>query len=249
MDKINIWLKSNRLSLNISKTKTMLFGSSQKLSRNQIPLNIFINNLPLEQTPCIKYLCVHIDPQLKWSEHINNIISSVSKRLGILNKFRLKQFLPLDILNLLVKSLIFFQFDYCDLIWNTSSKTHLDSLDKLLNRIGRVILKVPQRTHTSDVYETLGWDKLSVRRNKHLNTMVFKCITGLAPSYLNVFNKISDNYNHCTRANTDGNVILLFPRTEAGRKKLLDLGGARHGMLFLQLLKVCLLAASVVLNF
>ena len=93
---------------------------NDKTTRFIDSLNIFINNLPLEQTPCIKYLGVHIDPQLKWSEHINHIISSVSRRLGVLN--RLKQFLPLDTLSLLVKSLIFPQFDYCDLIWNTSSK-------------------------------------------------------------------------------------------------------------------------------
>ena len=75
-------------------------------------IDIFVNDNFLEQITIYKYLGVHIDCKLKWIEHIDHVASSVSKRIGILN--RLKNVLPIQIINLIVKSYIFPQFDYCD---------------------------------------------------------------------------------------------------------------------------------------
>ena len=68
---------------------------------------------------------------------------------------RLKNVLPIQTINLIVKSLIFPQFDYCDLIWSNASKTLIQWLDVLLNRAGRTILKVPSRTSASAVRSEL----------------------------------------------------------------------------------------------
>ena len=62
MDQINAWLRLNRLYLNTAKTKTMLFGSAQKLAKTQqTKLDIVINNTNVEQTSCINKVswCLH----------------------------------------------------------------------------------------------------------------------------------------------------------------------------------------------
>ena len=49
--------------------------------------------------------------------------------------------------------------------------------------------------------------------------MVFKCLTGTVPSYLSsVFVPVSELHRHQTRNSTVGNVTLLPPRTESGRR-------------------------------
>jgi hypothetical protein len=58
-------------------------------------------------------------------------------------------------INLIVKSPILPQFDYCDIVWSNASKTLLQRLDVLLNRAGRTILKVPSRTSASVVRNEL----------------------------------------------------------------------------------------------
>ena len=98
-------------------------------------------------------------------------------------------------------------------------KPCLQRLHILLNRAGRTILKVPSRTSASVVRNELGWKTLEERRAVHINTMVFKCLTGTVPSYLSsVFVPVSELHRRQTRNSTVGNVTLLPPRTESGRR-------------------------------
>ena len=84
-------------------------------------------------------------------------------------------------------------------------KPCLQRLDVLLNRAGRTILKVPSRTSASVVRNELGWKALEERRAVHINTMVFKCLTGTVPSYLSsVFVPVSELHRHQTRNSTVG---------------------------------------------
>ena len=167
LQKISNWLNDNKLQLNTTKSKSILIGSAQKLARCEHPnIDISVNDNCLEQVTTYKYniIGVHIDCKLKWIEHIDHVAYSVSKtkRIGILN--RLKNVLLIQTLNLIVKSLIFPQFDYCDLIWSNASKTLIQRLYVLLNRAGRTILKVPSRTSASAVRSELGWKTLQEKK-------------------------------------------------------------------------------------
>ena len=64
------WLKSNKLTLNINKTKYVFFGTCSQL---QAPINyeLDINGQALEQVQSMKYLGVIVDTQLNFGEHIN----------------------------------------------------------------------------------------------------------------------------------------------------------------------------------
>ena len=89
----------------------------------------------------------------------------------------------------------------------------------LLNRAGRTILKVPSRTSASAVRCELGRKTLQERRDIHINTMVFKCLTGNVPSYLgDVFVLVSELHCHRIRNSTVGNVVLPHLRTGSGRR-------------------------------
>ena len=66
------WLKANRLTLNVKKTKYMVFGSKQKL-RHKPDLNINIDGQKLERVEVMKYLGVHLDEHLTFSTHISEI--------------------------------------------------------------------------------------------------------------------------------------------------------------------------------
>ena len=72
----------------------------------------------------------------------------------------------------------------------------------------------------SDVLSRLGWRTLQSRRDIYLNTMVFKCLAGLVPSYLgNALTRINERHNHRTRSSHMGNVMIPFPKTEMGKRK------------------------------
>ena len=113
LSKIYDWLAVNKLSLNVSKTKFMVFHHPNK----RLPQNfeIKINNTLIERAREFCFLGLTINEHLTWKTHINKISNKVSKYTGILNK--LKQFLPQNILRTLYCSLIQSQLSYCILVW------------------------------------------------------------------------------------------------------------------------------------
>jgi len=90
LDKINDWLKINKLSLNVEKK--MIF---QKKKKNTEILNLKIDNINIDQVKEFNFLGVIIDTNLNWKNHAEQISKACSKKIGILNK--LKHILPLDI--------------------------------------------------------------------------------------------------------------------------------------------------------
>ena len=104
---ISLWFKSNKLSINISKTNYMLFHSKQ--SKSKIPHilpDLVMDNIKLERKNVTKFLGVLVDENLSWENHIDSINTKISKSKGILYKSR----------NILKKNLLkqlYFSFIHC----------------------------------------------------------------------------------------------------------------------------------------
>ena len=61
LKRVNLWLKANKLSLNVKKTKCM-FSTYGKLYH--ILISMSINNIIIENVPEFNYLGIMIDEQL-----------------------------------------------------------------------------------------------------------------------------------------------------------------------------------------
>ena len=87
LERINQWFISNKLSLNVNKTKYSFFHKQSK--RDDIPLllpKLNINNSEIERSECLKFLGVLLDKNLSWKEHIKYIESKIAKNIGLLCK-------------------------------------------------------------------------------------------------------------------------------------------------------------------
>ena len=106
LEKVPKWLQKNygNLTLNVKKTKSMLFATQQKLGRSNERLQVYIKNDLLENVDCFKYLGIWLDPSLTWSANTDKLVSKVNQRVGLLRWVR--NVLPQCALNLLYKSLI-----------------------------------------------------------------------------------------------------------------------------------------------
>ena len=73
------WFTQNKLHLNVSKTKSMLFGTSQRLSSTKDPDNFEIKLCDdvVERVQVFKYLGVYMDINLNW--HTN--VVKISKKI------------------------------------------------------------------------------------------------------------------------------------------------------------------------
>lgn len=89
LEKINEWLKLNKLSLNINKTKYMIFRKEQK--RVNVPI-IQIDGTNLECVEHFNFLGITFDQHLNWKKHTDFVSSKIAQAIGVLN--RVKQFMP-----------------------------------------------------------------------------------------------------------------------------------------------------------
>uniref|UniRef100_A0A672FVC1 Reverse transcriptase domain-containing protein n=1 Tax=Salarias fasciatus TaxID=181472 RepID=A0A672FVC1_SALFA len=111
LNKIKTWMDINKLSLNISKTKVMMFGNSTTKSFQQI----VIEGTEIENVCENKFLGIVIDNKLTWKAHIKHIKAKISKSLYIINK--VKQCLDAHALRTLYCTLVLPYLTYCVEVW------------------------------------------------------------------------------------------------------------------------------------
>ena len=69
------------------------------------------------------------------------------------------------------------------------------------------------------MFHNLGWNTLDVRSNINVACMVFKCMKGEAPCYLNdIFTRISDHHSYNTKSNVNGCLSQYSAKTQSGKR-------------------------------
>ena len=146
---IVIWLRANKLSLNINKTYYMLF-SNKKIAQPNITIEIV--KQPITCLTKTKFLGVIIDNKLSWKEHISYVCGKVAKGVRIISKVR--KYVKSTLLELYY-SFIYPYLTYCNHVWGLSCKSYMDALVKLQKRAVRIISGVHPRTHTDPLFTNL----------------------------------------------------------------------------------------------
>ena len=76
------WLRANKISLNESKTKLLIFRPCRKLNIT-VP-NIKLNSFILTPGKTVTYLGIEIDENLSWNKQIETLAKKLSRTNGIL---------------------------------------------------------------------------------------------------------------------------------------------------------------------
>ncbi|KAJ8044616.1 RNA-directed DNA polymerase from mobile element jockey [Holothuria leucospilota] len=182
------WFVSNKLSLNVDKTNYMVFNKG----RNNYNFNISMNNKPLLNVHCTKFLGVYIDDKLSWKDHVQYVSAQISKGIGILSK--LKFTLPQRALRLIYLSLVLPHLSYCCSIWSGTTKSILNKLFILQKRAVRHITCSAPRDETSGLFASLNLLKFHDVVNISLIIFTFRCLNKLLPSSFSSFYTVTVGY-------------------------------------------------------
>ena len=79
LEKVNTWLKLNKLSLNVQKTKFMVFHRKQKKVSE---VNVAIDNTVIERVQSFNFLDIMLNEALSWKNHIVMVSKKISKLQG-----------------------------------------------------------------------------------------------------------------------------------------------------------------------
>ena len=204
LKKVTQWIRANKLSLNLQKTKYMIFSNTLET----LPESIILDETPLEKVSSIKFLGITVDNKLSWKIHIGNIIKTISRNTGIIN--RLKSFLPPSSLLTLYSSLILPYFNYGILTWGNTHQTLLDKLLVQQKRALRVICNTSSRTHTDPLFSKLKILKINDLYKFQLGQFMYNFTNNSLPQVFDsMFLRNQSVHNYPTRQSDEFHLPLL----------------------------------------
>ena len=212
LKEIQKWLELNKLSLNVKKTKYMIFHNHQRDIINHTP-KLELNGEPLVRVEDFNFLGLTIDQHMTWNAHIQKISNKISRSLGVMN--RLKRYLPQNILRTIYNSLILPHINYSILVWEFKSSR----ISKLQKRAVRMISCSKYNAHTEPLFKSLNLLKVEDIFKIKILKFYYKYSQKTLPLYFNeMFTKTSDQHNHGTRQQS-AQIRYKYPtRTDIGRK-------------------------------
>ena len=137
LGKVFDWLRSNKLTLNIPKSKYMIVTNK----RNITPMSIHIQDTELGECESYKYLGVIFDRKLNWKAHIDYICGKISRTVGCLAKLR--HSVDIETMREVYHALIHSYVRYGIIAWGNSSDSGIKPLSSLLNKAIRIMTFAP----------------------------------------------------------------------------------------------------------
>ena len=220
LDKISNWLNVNKLSINISKTKFIVFRSSKK--NQNYDTTILLNNENIEQAKTTTFLGVIIDEHLTWSHHLDMIHKKIMKSTAIISKSR--HYINMNARKLLYYALVYPYLIYCNLIWGNTYKTRIQKLVSIQKKIMRLITFNSYFEHTEPIFRDL--EILSIEQINCYLTSIFMFRYNHSENLPEIFNNyFTANYeihDHNTRSASQ--IHTTFKRTNYAKHTLAHKG-------------------------
>ena len=129
------WLRSNKISLNVSKTEIVLFRSPNKQITKK--MNFRLSGQKIKISKSTKYLGVILDENLNFKQHLTNLKNKLNRENGILAKLR--HFIQKDVLRTVYFAIFDSHLRYASQVWGLNNKTILSSLQNCQNKAIRII--------------------------------------------------------------------------------------------------------------
>lgn len=150
LGKISLWIKANKLSLNVKKSAYLLF-SGRKLLPNELPvLRIF--DEPIVRLTETKFLGLIIDHQVNWKSHAAYVHSKVSRMIGVLYKIR--KMLTKSALKTIYYSLIYPHYRYGIIFWGSVNRCDFSKLFRAQKKVIRYIEGANRFAHSEPLFKT-----------------------------------------------------------------------------------------------
>ena len=135
-----------------------------------------------------------LDNKVNWKDHINYISGKVSRGIGMVLKAR--RYLAKKALMTLYYSFIYPYLTYCNHIWGSTYQTNLMKLQKLQNRITRIICNTKSRDHARPLYKATGLLQLGDINKYLICRFMFRVCNNHVPGVFHSFSKRNREFHN-----------------------------------------------------
>jgi hypothetical protein len=171
LQKIAVWFRSNKMAVNTSKTKFIVFRTHGKKINPEECVLTFNNNEPGQpvdpsliynidriysdgQEKNFKLLGILFDEYLSFDAHVSSLCVKISKSLFCLN--RIKNFIDKHSLKMLYYAMVHSHLSYCINVYGSANTTNLQRLRVKQKEAIRVINNAGYRDHTAPLFKENG---------------------------------------------------------------------------------------------
>ena len=155
LERINMWLKANKLTLNVDKTHACHYKPQFTTPID----NPCIDGVNLKMSNSVKCLGIYLDDKLSWTSHINFLTNKINKFIGIISKVR--NHMNIDTLRCLYFTMIQSNISYCQEIWSSAYYTTLNPLRIAQKKFIRIVFRASPRSRTTPLFKLLGIRRLN----------------------------------------------------------------------------------------
>ena len=143
------WIRSNKLSLNGSKTDIIIFKNKQQTITKH--LNFKVSGQEIHPANTVKYLGVYLNDSLTWDTHLIVLLPKLNRAVGLLAKRR--HYIPKFLLKTIYYSFFNSHLIYACQIWGQTKTDLSRKIEKLQDKALRIINFLPKGTPVSDTYK------------------------------------------------------------------------------------------------
>lgn len=202
------WAKLWLVDFNPNKTEAILFS----LRNNSETPNLLFDGTNIKFVDNHKHLGVTLTSSGQWNTHIENVLKSAYKVLGIMRK--VKYSFNRQALNQMYISYVRPILEYASILWDGCTVQDKNALEKLQNEAARIVTGLTRSTSLVNLYKECGWDSLADRRHFQKLCFMYKCTSNTVPGYILdlIPPNVRDISNYPLR--NSENISSIYTRTE-----------------------------------
>ena len=207
------WFSANSLKINPTKSEIMIFG--RKKDQEQININVQEDGVTkyIQTTSKMKILGVIIDDKLTWESHIKKIRRQTHNT--ITNIARTSNVLPITSRRTLYDALVTPHFNYCDVVWDGTTKKWANELQKSGNFAAKALLGRRKSSSATAALNRLDMMPLCEKRKVHLGVFIHKIVNHNGPKETTIryMSQMERSHGYRTRTATRGDFKTLSHHT------------------------------------
>jgi len=187
ISEIRVWMASNLLHLNDSKTEMLLIGSKNMLKK--VPdLNLHIGTEIITPSRSARNIGAVFDDTMSMDGHISQICKGAWHHLRQIGQIR--KYLDSSSSATLMHSFVSSRLDSFNSLLYGVPKQQLNRIQRIQNAAARVISRTKKFDHITPVLMNLHWLPIAERINFKIILLAFKALHGMAPKYIQDMVKI-----------------------------------------------------------